>query len=99
MGSGLGPANSNRISPGQRSGAGVVGRREIEKLAWCAASLFQSSRSVQVMSKITVFISYSHDSDEHREQVLRLSERLRADGISTILDRYVERGSPPGRVG
>lgn len=42
-----------------------------------------------------VFISYSHDSDEHRERVLGLSERLRADGIETILDRYIERGSPP----
>jgi hypothetical protein len=43
----------------------------------------------------TVFISYSHDSDTHRERVLGLSERLRADGITTILDRYVEQGSPP----
>lgn len=42
-----------------------------------------------------VFISYSHDSDDHRDRVLALSERLRADGIETILDRYVERGSPP----
>ncbi|WP_292994095.1 SEFIR domain-containing protein [Nitrosomonas sp.] len=42
-----------------------------------------------------VFISYSHDSDEHREWVLGLSERLRQDGIVTILDRYVENGSPP----
>lgn len=42
-----------------------------------------------------VFISYSHDSDEHRKRVLGLSERLRADGIETILDRYVEYGSPP----
>jgi SEFIR domain len=47
------------------------------------------------MSPITVFISYSHDSDEHRDLVLRLSERLRADGIVTILDRYVGKGSPP----
>jgi hypothetical protein len=46
-------------------------------------------------SPLSVFISYSHDSDEHRERVLGLSERLRADGIETILDRYVERGSPP----
>ena len=45
------------------------------------------------MGEITVFISYSHDSDEHREQVLALSERLRADGIKTLLDRYVN-GSP-----
>jgi len=47
------------------------------------------------MSEVTVFISYSHDSDAHRERVLGLSERLRADGIATILDRYVEKGSPP----
>jgi hypothetical protein len=47
------------------------------------------------MSEITVFISYSHDSDAHRDRVLGLSERLRADGIATILDRYVEKGSPP----
>ena len=42
----------------------------------------------------TVFISYSHDSEAHREKVLALSERLRADGIVTILDQYVN-GSPP----
>jgi nucleoside phosphorylase len=45
------------------------------------------------MSEKTVFISYSHDSDAHRERVLALSERLRADGIETLLDRYVN-GSP-----
>ncbi|AGA90131.1 SEFIR domain-containing protein [Thioflavicoccus mobilis 8321] len=41
-----------------------------------------------------VFISYSHDSEAHRERVLGLSERLRQDGIQTILDRYVN-GTPP----
>jgi hypothetical protein len=46
------------------------------------------------MNAIALFISYSHDSNEHRERVLGLSERLRADGIPTILDRYVEKGSP-----
>ena len=45
------------------------------------------------MSATTVFISYSHDSDEHREQVLGLSERLRKDGIETLLDQYVN-GTP-----
>lgn len=45
------------------------------------------------MGKNTVFISYSHDSDKHREEVLGLSERLRADGIETLLDQYVN-GSP-----
>lgn len=46
------------------------------------------------MSVPTVFISYSHDSDAHRERVLGLSERLLVDGVATILDRYVN-GSPP----
>jgi hypothetical protein len=45
------------------------------------------------MSEKTVFISYSHDSDAHRERVLALSESLRADGIKTLLDQYVN-GSP-----
>lgn len=45
------------------------------------------------MSDITVFISYSHDSAAHRKRVLSLSERLRADGIATLLDQYVN-GSP-----
>lgn len=43
---------------------------------------------------IRVFISYSHDSQAHAERVLALSERLRADGIETMLDQYVN-GSPP----
>lgn len=46
-------------------------------------------------SPLRIFISYSHDSDEHRSRVLALSERLRTDGIETILDRYVQKGSPP----
>ncbi|MFA4956509.1 MAG: FxSxx-COOH system tetratricopeptide repeat protein [Candidatus Methanoperedens sp.] len=33
-----------------------------------------------------VFISYSHDSEEHKERVLALSDRLRVDGIECIID-------------
>jgi hypothetical protein len=51
------------------------------------------------MSDKTVFISYSHDCDAHREKVLALSERLREDGIETILDQYVNRLLKAGRVG
>ena len=40
------------------------------------------------------FISYSHDSDQHRDRVLGVSERLRRDGYDTRLDQYVN-GSPP----
>jgi hypothetical protein len=35
-----------------------------------------------------VFISYSHDSEDHRARVLDLSNRLRSDGIDVRLDRY-----------
>ncbi len=35
-----------------------------------------------------VFISYSHDSEEHASQVLTFSKRLRAEGIDCSLDQY-----------
>jgi len=37
-----------------------------------------------------VFISYSHDSHEHLDRVLVLSDRLRADGIDCHIDQYEE---------
>jgi hypothetical protein len=40
-----------------------------------------------------VFISYSHDSREHMDQVLDLSDRLRTNGIDCHIDQYEE--SPP----
>ncbi|GKW46899.1 toll/interleukin-1 receptor domain-containing protein [Planococcus sp. NCCP-2050] len=40
-----------------------------------------------------VFISYTHDSEEHLDRVLAFSNRLRADGIDAVLDQYEE--SPP----
>lgn len=36
----------------------------------------------------TVFISYSHDSDEHKNWVLQLATRLRSNGVDVILDRW-----------
>lgn len=35
-----------------------------------------------------VFISYSHDSSEHKEWVLQLATRLRSNGVDVILDRW-----------
>lgn len=35
-----------------------------------------------------VFISYSHDSDEHKNWVLQLSTRLRSNGVDVILDQW-----------
>lgn len=40
-----------------------------------------------------VFVSYSHDSEPHRERVLALADRLRAEGVDVSLDRYVS--DPP----
>jgi hypothetical protein len=42
---------------------------------------------------IKVFISYSHDSKEHSNRVLALSNRLRDDGLDCMIDQYVE--APP----
>lgn len=36
----------------------------------------------------TVFISYSHDNEEHKNWVLQLSTRLRSNGVDVILDRW-----------
>ena len=40
-----------------------------------------------------IFISYSHDNEEHCEKVLAFAQRLRSNGFDAIIDRYVE-GSP-----
>jgi len=37
-----------------------------------------------------VFISYSHDSEEHQQNVLGLADRLRDEGIDCIIDQYEE---------
>jgi hypothetical protein len=41
----------------------------------------------------TLFISYSHDSKEHQDLVLQLSNKLRSEGIDCSLDQYED--SPP----
>jgi hypothetical protein len=44
-----------------------------------------------------VFVSYSHDSLEHRTNVWNLAKRLRSDGIDAVIDQYVpapEQGFP-----
>lgn len=40
-----------------------------------------------------VFISYSHDDNEHKKRTLGLAQRLRKDGFETEIDRYVD-GTP-----
>lgn len=41
------------------------------------------------MPAIRLFISYSHDSGAHRDYVLALANRLRADGLDCRIDQYV----------
>jgi hypothetical protein len=66
--------------------------RIAKEIRLCSAGLWCSFDVGDVMSK--VFISYSHDSQDHRDRVLALSQRLRKDGVETIVDQYVN-GSPP----
>ncbi len=40
-----------------------------------------------------IFVSYSHENDEHRSRTLGLAERLRNSGFDTMIDQYVE-GTP-----
>jgi nucleoside phosphorylase len=51
-----------------------------------------SSKSTEPMTPPSltprVFISYSHDSDEHRVNILDLADRLRASGILCHIDQY-----------
>ena len=37
-----------------------------------------------------VFISHSHDSSEHKDRVLTLSDQIRADGVDCQIDQYQE---------
>jgi hypothetical protein len=46
-----------------------------------------------VTIKQKVFISYSHDSKEHLDRVLALSNQLRIEGVDCYIDQYEE--SPP----
>lgn len=43
-----------------------------------------------IFNALKVFISYSHDSQEHQERVLAFSDHLRSEGINCILDQYEE---------
>jgi hypothetical protein len=40
-------------------------------------------------SPVRVFISYSWDSDEHKQRVLELAQQLRSDGIEAWIDRFI----------
>jgi len=45
-------------------------------------------RSFRVGDAPRVFVSYSHESPEHEERVLRLADALLAKGVNCMLDQY-----------
>jgi TIR domain len=45
---------------------------------------------------ISVFISYSHESDAHRDRVRGLADSLRGDGVDCFIDQYLEASPPEG---
>ena len=51
--------------------------------------------TTQIAQPITLFTSYSHDSPEHEQRVLALSDRLRTDRVDANLDQY-EPAPPDG---
>ncbi|NMG19584.1 SEFIR domain-containing protein [Brasilonema bromeliae] len=54
-----------------------------------------TQKTEQIQTATKVFISYSWDSDDHKENVLKLANTLRAVwGIEADIDRYV-RAEPP----
>ena len=56
---------------------------------------YKANTYYRIMKEINtkVFISYSHDSREHQDRVLQLSNQLRSEGIDCSLDQYED--SPP----
>jgi hypothetical protein len=73
--------------PPDRASQSPTTKRDVRRRA---TSPKRSSRSVAAGR---VFISYTHDSEEHARVVLSLSNRLRSDGIDCVLDQY--ESSPP----
>lgn len=57
-------------------------------------ALYLDNKMMEVKSKIKesihpkVFVSYSHDSKEHKSWVLKLSSDLRSHGVDVILDQW-----------
>lgn len=53
-----------------------------------AETLLKSEEKNVSASAPIVFISYTHDSADHEMAVLRLSDRLRSDGVDCQIDQY-----------
>src|SRR5438105_14560918 len=71
---------------GRCGGAGAVARLQNQ---WAVRSA-RPDYNNGAMSAPRVLISYSHDSPEHKDRILALSDRLRAEGIDCSIDQYEE---------
>src|SRR5512142_3417844 len=58
-------------------------------MQWAVADGSPTGRGGTMADAPRVFLSYSHDSDEHADRVLALADALCNRGIDVILDRYV----------
>lgn len=76
-------------------GGGHLGLSDPNKIVTQTPLVLGQPSKRYLPSSSKVFISYSHDSSEHKERVLRFAERLRKDGIDAQIDQYVG-GRPPG---
>jgi tetratricopeptide (TPR) repeat protein len=54
----------------------------------------EQQESYGIDRPVRVFVSYSHDSPEHRANILDLTQELRRAGIDAQIDQFVE-SSPP----
>lgn len=52
------------------------------------AKEISDEKEIKEISQPIVFISYSHDSEQHKSWVLQLATRLRSNGVDVILDRW-----------
>ena len=62
--------------------------------AQSASARAREKQQYNVTAMPNVFISYTHDTDEHMRRVLQLADRLRSGAINCFIDQYIE---APGR--
>ncbi len=71
--------------------------KKIPKISFSVKSDTQATENaVQSINSVKVFISYAHDSEDHKKSVLNLANKLNRIGIECWIDRYVE-DNPPER--
>ena len=81
----LNPAHSRPFENAACRGAGLD-RRDRE-LSREGPGDHPNTRKGSCMTP-TVFVSYSHDSEDHSNWVLQLATRLRSNGVNAVLDKW-----------